>query len=245
MHHSAADHADHDLTLIAGHAAGDLLHPQLGLAAALIASCPTCDELHRDLVALAAATRALPRELRAPRDFRLSAEQAARLRRGGWLRGLLRPFASARSAARPMATAFTSVGVAGLLVAAFAPGLLGGAASAPGGGRNLEVSGAAAPSAPAGDHADPLVGVSPAPGGPAAPGFQGTGGDTGTGSVEGQGEGPGEAAGGSSDKDTREDGSTGRLDASGAPGILLAGSLAFLLVGLAIFGLRIAARRLD
>ena len=76
MHHAApSDHAQHDLSLIAGHAAGERSNPESAAAAALLASCATCADIHRDLVAIAAATRALPRTARAPRDFRLTAEQ--------------------------------------------------------------------------------------------------------------------------------------------------------------------------
>src|SRR5262245_63268823 len=83
----------------------------------LIGACTSCADLRRDLVAIAAATRALPTRAVAPRDFRLTPAQAASLRRGGWLGSLLRPFAAPRSAVRPMAMAFTSLGLAGLLVA--------------------------------------------------------------------------------------------------------------------------------
>ncbi|HET9853247.1 MAG TPA: hypothetical protein VFP56_12195, partial [Candidatus Limnocylindrales bacterium] len=129
MHHPAkADHAGHDVLLVAGHAAGDLSNLDTAAAAALLASCTECAELHRDLAAIAATTRSLSGLAGAPRDFRITADQATRLRSGSWLRALLRPFASSRSATGSLAAAFTSAGVAGLLVAAFVPTLLGGAA---------------------------------------------------------------------------------------------------------------------
>src|SRR5690242_18373452 len=124
-----ADHAFHDLDLIAASIDGDLPDPQRAAADDLAAACATCADLRRDLVALAAATRALPRSATAPRDFRLDAEQAARLRHRGLLRRLLRPLAAPGAAARPMAAAFTTLGLAGLLVANILPSLLGGAAS--------------------------------------------------------------------------------------------------------------------
>ena len=66
------------------------------------------------------------------RDFQLAPEQAERLRRGSWLRAALRPFGAARSPVRPMAAAFTSLGIAGLVFAAALSGMAGGAAmSAP------------------------------------------------------------------------------------------------------------------
>ena len=131
QHRNPADHPNHhlhDVTLVAGHAAGDLTDSEPARAQALIDSCHPCADLHRDLIAIAAATRALPNLATAPRDFRLNAEQAARLTRGSWLRAALRPFASARSATRPMAAAFTSLGIAGLLVVTIMPGLFGSAA---------------------------------------------------------------------------------------------------------------------
>jgi len=130
-HSIPAEHAQHDLDLIAGHAAGDLTDTQRIRADALLQSCTSCSDLRRDLVAIASATRSLS-ATPAPRDFQLSPAQAARLRRGGWLKSLLRPFAAPSSPARPFAMAFTSLGLAGLLVTSILPSLLGGsAASAP------------------------------------------------------------------------------------------------------------------
>lgn len=120
-----ADHERHDLDLIAAHVAGDLSQSDRPRADALLQSCSSCADLRRDLIAVAAATRALPRTIPAPRDFRLDAAQAARLRRGSWLRTLLQPFGAPRSAARPMAAAFTTLGLAGLLVANILPSLVG------------------------------------------------------------------------------------------------------------------------
>jgi hypothetical protein len=115
-HPNAADHAVHDALLIAGHAAGDLIDVERARAEALLAACPACSDLRRDLVAIAAATRSVPAPAALTRDLRLTAEQAERLRRGSWLRGFLRPFAAAGSPIRPMAAAFTSLGLVGLLV---------------------------------------------------------------------------------------------------------------------------------
>src|ERR1700741_241675 len=123
-----AEHAQHDLDLVAGHAAGDLTDTQRIRADALLQSCTSCADLRRDLVAIASATRTLP-AAPAPRDFQLSPAQAARLRRGGWIKSLLRPFAAPRSIARPFAMAFTSLGLAGLLVTSILPSLLGGSAA--------------------------------------------------------------------------------------------------------------------
>jgi len=127
MHHSIpAEHAQHDLELIAGHAAGDLSDPERVRAEALLGSCTSCADLRRDLVAIASATRSTPAQA-SPRDFRLTDAQAASLRRGGWIKVLLRPFAAPGSTVRPIAMAFTSLGLAGLLVANILPALFGSA----------------------------------------------------------------------------------------------------------------------
>lgn len=242
MHsHTNPAHPDHDVLLIAAHAGADLSDTQAAAASALIASCADCANLHRDLVALAAATRTLPRRARAPRDYRLTAEQAASLRRGSWLRAILRPLASAQSAARPMAAAFTSLGVAGLLVAAVVPGLLGGmAATAPMQQRD------GTPIAE-GAAASPGIGmdtVNPMQGGPVGPE-----GSPVTGKADFATDAPGlgaqGGAGGSvTDKGAGDGAVDERLNLSNqGPSLLVVGSLGFLLVGLALFGLRGLARR--
>jgi hypothetical protein len=258
MHHSAhQDHAHHDVSLIAGHAAGDLSDFDTVAAAALLSSCTSCTEIHRDLVAIASATRALPRTAHAPRDFRLSPEQAEHLQRGSWLRTLLRPFASARSATRPMAAAFTSVGLAGVLVAVVVPSLiggLGGAASAP--SRDSATFGpmaggpasTQAPAAPAADSAAPEAAgatfrVQAAAGGGSSDdaNIVQNGGDSGMEvAVGGQStdNGLGELSGAQN-----YDGGERPADTSPV-NLLFIGSLALLAVGIALFGLRFAARRL-
>ena len=97
-------------------------------------TCGECAALHADLGAIAAATRALPDPIR-PRSFTLSAEQAERLRPTGWRRlsGLR---LDQRRFTRPMAIACTTLGLAGLLLAALPSAPLGlltfvGGAAAP------------------------------------------------------------------------------------------------------------------
>jgi len=143
-------HARHDLDLIAGHAAGDLTDSERDRAEALLGSCTSCADLRRDLVAIAAATSAIPASA-APRDFRLTEAQAASLRRGGWVASLLRPFAASRS--RPLAMAFTSLGLAGVLVANILPALFGAAGVAGGAASAPEAAGAP-PAASAGAAAE-------------------------------------------------------------------------------------------
>lgn len=236
MHHpdlaASRHHAQHDLTLIAGLAADDLPSAERVRAQALADSCTECTSLRADLLAITQATRALP-PARAPRDFRISAEQAARLRRTGWLGALLAPFAGARSAARPLATALTTLGLVGVFVAAALPGMLGGAASM------------AAP------EAAPGVAGAPGPMASAAPGAQfgpmaTTGPDDGYGTKDNAGATAepvvGVTSGGGNDRDEAVD---GRIDATPAPANLpLIGSVALLSAGLVLFGLRFAGRRL-
>ena len=88
------DHQLHDRLLVA-RAAGDELDPSERPAAqALLASCGECRMLQADLRALSeAVVTSLPTPRRS-RDFRLSAEDAARLRPSGlegWLGRLARP----------------------------------------------------------------------------------------------------------------------------------------------------------
>lgn len=276
MHHSSSsDHARHDLALIAGHAAGDLADSERPLADTLLAGCTACVDLRRDLVAIAAATRALPAPFTLARDLRLDPAQAKRLRRGSWLRGALRPFAAGDNAVRPMAAAFTSLGVAGLLVATVLPSLLGPAfaPAAPGGafeaaqatdaaegatggapvategaqgGPDNAVGGSSAPAAQPQTTPERVVGNVAKPSGRAAD-DQSTGGIT---TTDGYGEAYGSAApvavgDPASPEQNERDGSSSDLrSTSQAMNPLLVGSLGLLVVGLLLFGLRFAARRL-
>lgn len=131
-------HSHHDLTIVAALAAEDLVGPDLTEARALVAGCPACAELHDDLRAIALATRDLPAPIRT-RDFRLTEEQAGRLRPGGWRRLIAGFGAPSLRLARPVGVAMATIGLAGLLLSAapapmqtfLAPtgGQVGGAAS--------------------------------------------------------------------------------------------------------------------
>lgn len=248
-------HAQHDATLIAGFAAGDLTAVERTRAQSLVDACTECSSLRDDLVAIASATHALP-AARAPRDFRISAEQAARLRRTGWLGTLLAPFAGSRSAAKPLATAFTTLGLVGVFVAAAIPGMTGGAAyigapeAAPGVGANPGAVASAAPAAPGAQFGPQATTGSDAGYGTKddvqASGVPLSGETAGGQSTGGQSTG-GPATGGESSGDGRDLGGNGggRIDAPASPmNALLLGSLAFLAVGLVLFGLRFAGRRL-
>jgi hypothetical protein len=250
MHQSNPDHANHDLALIAGHAAGDLAVSERISAETLLQSCTDCADLRRDLIAIAAATRALPTAATAPRDFRLDAAQAARLRHGSWLRTILRPFGAAQSGVRPMAAALTSLGLAGLLVTTILPGLFGGsAASAPATERDRVAAGLpAATSAPAAQQ--PVAPGSSAGAGEIRAAGQPSGGVynqlTGASSSQEPNDMPRDVALGQPGSHVPAAGGTS-TDASSvsppSPNPIVLGSLALLLIGVALFGLRFAARR--
>lgn len=126
-----ATHAAHDTVLVASLADRTLAPSERATAQALVDTCDRCADLHADLVALAAATRAMPTPARA-HDYTLTADQAARLRGSAWRR-FLGVFGSPRDAlSRPLAVGLTTLGLAGLLVASLPSMSLGGASSAAG-----------------------------------------------------------------------------------------------------------------
>lgn len=109
------DHGAHDPHLTASLLDPDLPAEVRVLAEAQVASCRACAELLADLRAIAAATAELPVPPRR-RDFRLTAEDAARLRPRG-LRRLVAALAAPRLAAlRPLGAAMATLGLAGLLL---------------------------------------------------------------------------------------------------------------------------------
>lgn len=127
----ATDHDRHDLMLVAALAAGDLAGTDRDHAIALTASCADCAALHDDLVAIARATASVPPPIRAAgRDFRLTPEQAARLRPTGWRRFV--PTGGRGAFTRPLGVALATFGLAGILIGTLSLGFgAGSAASAP------------------------------------------------------------------------------------------------------------------
>ena len=130
----AGSHDRHDRLLVAAAAAGDLSGRELARAEALLTTCSDCRALHVELLAIAAATRHLPAPVRPPTmDFRITPDRVAELARGGLWRRLLRPFGRPGSGTiRPLAAAFTTLGLAGLMLAALPSIQLGGSGAAPG-----------------------------------------------------------------------------------------------------------------
>ena len=127
-HTPAAEAADH-AELIVALDAGDLGGPDLDRARALSASCAGCAALLVDLAAIRGALPALPVPPRR-RDYRLTDEDAARLRPTGWRR-VLGWLAAPGSTVRPLATGLATLGVVGLLLTAGLPGFGAGGAATP------------------------------------------------------------------------------------------------------------------
>ena len=124
------DHARHDPLRVAEAAdRGATLPPDL-------AACPDCRALHADLVAIAAALPGAALPVR-PRDYRLTPDDAARLRRTGWRRWFATIGSPRDTITRPLAVGLTTLGLAGLLVAgipSLAPSSSSGSAPAAAGG---------------------------------------------------------------------------------------------------------------
>ena len=129
MIHSTPKHEAHDRLLIASLVDRSISDAERARAAAQLTTCAACAQLHEDLVALAAATRALPVPPRG-RDFALTSADAARLRGSRWRR-LIAAIGSTRDVfSRPLAIGLTTLGVAGLLVATVPMPFMAGGATA-------------------------------------------------------------------------------------------------------------------
>jgi hypothetical protein len=234
-------HPDHDTILVAALAAGDLADLPRADAETLVAACPDCATLHADLLAIAAATRALPAPART-RDYRLTAEQAERLRPSG-MRRLVEAFGSSRLAVtRPLAVAFTTLGIAGLLLSAIPAGgpalMLAPVGPSVGEGgatvtdRANDIQGGQATAVPAFglESAAPVPAASPQPDGDLA------GEPAASGQVD-------EAGGEPKDSTVSPSADLGE-ETGGAPWLPLL-SIALLATGLGLFSVRLVARRLS
>jgi hypothetical protein len=121
-----ANHAHHDRLLVSRHAADDSYPGEVEQARALIAQCADCAALATDIRALSAATSRLGAPAR-PRDFRITAEQAERLRGSAFERFLRRLAGPGLAPARPLAGVALSIGL--MLVVAGAAMPAGGDAA--------------------------------------------------------------------------------------------------------------------
>lgn len=257
MIHSTSGHAAHDRILIASLVDRSIGDAERALAERQVDDCRACAQLHEELVALAMATRALPAPART-RDFTLSPDDAARLHGSAWRR-LIAAIGSSRDVfSRPLAIGFTTLGLAGLLVATV-PMPFGGATG--GAAQRLAPVGAPVGDNAAGSEANPefMTQASGAPLDPAASGPAIA--------AAGPSAAPSEAteaapAAPPENPDVLFDGAEssqlpGELDASrqlyfddlGSDGAFVASPMLIvaallLLVGLGLFGLRWTARRL-
>jgi hypothetical protein len=134
MPHVNELHAQHDPILVVSLASGDLATADRDFATAssLVESCADCARLHDDVLAVARATKALPPAVRT-RDFRISPEQAAKLRPAGWRRFVAGLAAPGGLFSRQVGVGLATLGIAGLLVTALPSMPLGmsGAAASP------------------------------------------------------------------------------------------------------------------
>jgi hypothetical protein len=241
-------HQQHDLVLVSAYAAGDLAGAPRRAASDLVAGCPDCARLAADLVAIAAAGPNLSGARTAPRDFRLSAAQADRLRRRSWRQRLTAAFGPQNRRLQPIAATFTSLGVAGLLLVAVTSGSLSGATA------SLTNGGAAmAPAAPVASAAGRAYEAS-SPGDLAA---QASNAPVGGGNADSvatpRPSAAAEANAGPAVKQPTAPPAFGPISGGhvgSRPGITLqlaavVGSTLLLVIGLALFGLRAASRRIS
>ncbi len=134
------DHRRHDRVLIARFAGGDSYPTEEREARALVAGCTECAALAADIRLLARATGALP-AARRPRDFRLTSEQAERVR-GSALARLLRALGGPGwGTLRPVAGVAMSIGLALAVIGGGLPMVL----PAAGGPSDLNTFGTQAP----------------------------------------------------------------------------------------------------
>jgi hypothetical protein len=113
----ATSHDRHDSILVAALAADDLAGTDRDQALELTRTCADCALLHRDLRDLARATASAPPPIANPRrDFRLTPDDAARLRPAGWRR--LADALSRRPSGltRSLGVGLATLGLAGLLI---------------------------------------------------------------------------------------------------------------------------------
>ena len=243
-----ADHAAHDPTWMAALATRDpdLSPSERTRAQAALESCGACADVFADLVAIAAAIPSASIPAR-PRDFTLTAADAARLRPNG-LRRLLKAIGSARDGVTfPLALGLTTMGIAGLLVATVPSfyGAAGGAAPtalspvgqaipAPAAASAAAAAPSAAPAASGVRGQDTeLYGMTATPTSETSGGGEVFTGDDGDGRLDAERQDAGDMAAGS----------FGRDDGTGLSTLVVVAAT-LLIAGLGLFALRWSARRL-
>jgi hypothetical protein len=253
-------HVQHDPLLVASLAAGDLAGADRDHAAAQIATCADCADLHADLIAIARATAALPPAV-APRDFTLSPEQAAALRPTGWRRLVAAMSGSRPLMSRPLGIGLATIGLAGLLVSILPTVQLGTAGAAP--AAPMTETQQTAVGAAAGSGSDIAgEGASPAPVIAAQPdkaipsssydslngvGVYGTKGPAASAAVaaaqNGSGANPTDQSVGDATSSDRRALGESSVESDSGRGLLLAGSLVLLWAGIALLIVRQLVRR--
>lgn len=105
-----ADHSRHDWLLVTRFAVGDAYPTEVADAQRLVDGCAECAALATDIRHISTATSQLP-PVRRSRDFRISPEQAERLR-GSWLERFMRGLSAPRwTVVRPLAGAAFAIGL--------------------------------------------------------------------------------------------------------------------------------------
>ncbi len=140
----AAEHRRHDRLLVARFAAGDASGAQQHEARALVRRCSECAALAADITAISGSVAQLPAPPRT-RDFRLTSDQAARMRGSRLDRWLRTITGSGWATVRPVAAVALSVGLVMSVVGALP--IVGAAGSAP--ADNMFAANAPTPLAPA------------------------------------------------------------------------------------------------
>ena len=126
-------HSTHDLELIAALVAGDLTGAEAARAETLVGSCADCALIADDVRAITASVQGIGSAfavvgVRAPRDFRLTTADAARIKGGAGFR-FAQAFAP-RSWMRGAGIALATFGLVGILISAVPLNFLGAAGSA-------------------------------------------------------------------------------------------------------------------
>jgi hypothetical protein len=153
-HSLSAEHRRHDRLLVARFAVGDAGFGQEHEARDLVRRCSECAALAADISAISNSVARMPAQPR-PRDFRLTAEQAALLRGSRFDRWLRTITSSGWSTVRPVAAVALSIGMV-MSVVGFLP-VIGAANGGPTGSDAVQV-----PVAAPGDRND-LPGATPEP----------------------------------------------------------------------------------
>lgn len=159
---AAARHALHDEEVVAAFAVDGDASDDPARARTLIERCTTCRDLHADMVAIGAVVRtvgtaeAVGAVRAAPRDFRLTASDAVRLRGGNPLQRVAARLVDGIAAfGRPVGAGLATFGVVGLLVGTMSLGALGGSPAA----MPIEGTGGAVPGATAAPAATSELGA--------------------------------------------------------------------------------------